>query len=285
MADAPELVLVGHVAKDLMPDGTTRFGGTVTYAALLAQRLGVQVGIVTSMPDLDLPAYGQLVAPAQVHTLPAPVATTFENRYHAGQRTQWLHARATTLDCDAVPMEWRGAPLVLLGPIADEIVPEVAAVFVGKLRGATPQGWLRRWDDGGRVSQSPWQSAARILPHLDVLILSEEDLAIAAANADGQELIAGWAAQVPIVVVTAGPRAATLWIDGKVRQRIPAFVVPEVDPTGAGDCFAVALLIALWRGDLPEDAVRFAHAAASFVIQSPGIEGIPSAGQIDTLLT
>jgi sugar/nucleoside kinase (ribokinase family) len=53
-----------------------------------------------------------------------------------------------------------------------------------------------------------------------------------------------------------------------------------VDPTGAGDVFAAAFLIALWRGGSALDGVRYAHAAASYVVAAPGTSGIPMEEQI-----
>lgn len=275
----PDLVLVGHLAQDLQPDGTLRLGGTITYAALLATRLGLCVGIVTSAPALDVAQLATLIPSAAIHAVEVPTPTIFENRYHDGQRQQFLHSRATLITPAAIPPEWSAAPMVLLGPIADEIAPAVAAVFTGPLRAATPQGWLRAWDATGRVTPIPWHSADAILPHLTALILSVEDLARAAGDADGAATVQGWAQRVPYVVLTDGPRGATLWQRG-MAQHIPAFSVAEVDPTGAGDCFATAFLVALHRTGDARAAVRFAHAAASFVVRAPGTAGIPSAEQI-----
>jgi 1D-myo-inositol 3-kinase len=275
----PDLVLVGHLAQDLQPDGTTRLGGTVTYAALLAARLGQRVGIITSAPALDIAQLATLIPSAAIHAIEAPTPTIFENRYHDGQRQQYLRARATIITAAAIPPEWRAAPMVLLGPIADEIAPDVAATFTGPFRAATPQGWLRAWDATGVVTPIPWHSADRILPHLTALILSVEDLVRAAGAADGAATVQGWANGVPHVVLTDGPRGATLWQHGTARH-IPAFPVAESDPTGAGDCFATAFLVELQRTGDAYAAVRFAHAAASFVVQSPGTAGIPTAEQI-----
>jgi 1D-myo-inositol 3-kinase len=275
----PDCVLVGHLAQDLQPDGTTRLGGTITYAALLAVRLGLHVGIVTSAPAPDVAHLATLVPAATIHAIPAPTPTIFENRYHAGQRQQFLRARAATITAADIPPPWMAAPIVLLGPIADEIAPDVAAAFSGSLRAATPQGWLRAWDATGFVTPSPWHSADAILPHLTALILSVEDLARAAGDADGAATMQAWADRVPYVVLTDGPRGAMFWQTG-VAQHIPAFPVAEVDPTGAGDCFATAFLVALHRTGDAHAAVRFAHAAASFVVQAPGTAGIPTAEQI-----
>lgn len=280
----PDILLVGHIAQDRQPDGSFRLGGTVTYAALLAARLGLRVGVVTSAPEADLDLLRALVPNTAIVGIPATTPTIFENRYQAGQRTQVVRARATPITADAIPLEWRGAPITLLGPIADEIAPDVAACLTGPMRGATPQGWLRAWDAAGLVHSIPWQTADAIVPHLSALILSREDLAIAAGTQDNSAVVQNWAARIPLVALTDGEHGATVWTRDLAAQHIPAFPVTEVDPTGAGDCFATALLIACWRGDDPLAATRYAHAAASFVVQADGVNGIPTADQIDALL-
>ncbi len=276
----PEFVVVGHLAQDAQPDGTLRLGGTVTYAALLATRLGLRVGVVTSAPAADVAALADLVPDATIVAIPAATPTTFENRYIRKQRRQVLRALASLITPDAIPDGWCAAPIVLLGPIANEIAPEVAARFAGNIRAATPQGWLRRWDERGHVTHTPWRDADRVLPHLTALILSREDLAVAAGADDVKETIAGWAARVPLVALTDGKRRAQLWWDGGPPIHIPAYPVKEVDPTGAGDCFATAFLVMLHNTDDPLISMRYAHAAASFVVEAPGVAGVPYAEQI-----
>ena len=39
-----DYLIIGHITLDLTPDGP-RLGGTVTYSALMAQALGLRVGI------------------------------------------------------------------------------------------------------------------------------------------------------------------------------------------------------------------------------------------------
>jgi sugar/nucleoside kinase (ribokinase family) len=50
----------------------------------------------------------------------------------------------------------------------------------------------------------------------------------------------------------------------------PAFEVPAIDTTGAGDCFAGGFLAALHRGASLEEAARFANAVAALSIQLVG---------------
>src|SRR5689334_2482748 len=78
---APEFLVIGHVTRDLLPDGRWRLGGTVTFAALTAQRLGMRAAIVTSAPPDVVEALQHLAPDSLIATVPSPDATTFENIY------------------------------------------------------------------------------------------------------------------------------------------------------------------------------------------------------------
>ena len=147
----------------------------------------------------------------------------------------------------------------------------------GSIFAATPQGWLRRWDEDGRVWPTPWTAAEEILPLLDVLILSHDDL-LPFANGnrtDADAMLSQWSMQVPLLVATDGRYGATLFQHG-IAERFPAYPAREVDPTGAGDVFAAAFLVYYHRHGDPRKAVDFANCVASLSIEHVGIEGIPT---------
>ena len=280
MSSTPEFLAIGHVTRDLRSDGTFSPGGTVTFAALTASRLGLASAIITRA-DPSLIALLPTFLPAiSLHSLPSSQTTTFANHYQDGFRTQYLYARAEQLQPADVPADWRGAPIVLLGPLAQEILPEFVSLFPrrpGALIAATPQGWLRRWDDDGRVWPTPWQTADQLLPLLDVLILSHDDLL---PFADGKRdeadaILTQWSTRVPLLVATDGRHGATLFRQGHTR-RFPSYPAQEVDPTGAGDVFAAAFLTHLHKHNDPEQAIDFANCIASFSIGQVGIQGIPT---------
>jgi 1D-myo-inositol 3-kinase len=283
----PEFVVIGHVTRDLHADGSTSIGGTATFAALAAQRLGVRAGIVTcAAPDLlvELP---KVLAGVTVAARPSAASTVFENIYQGGHRRQYLRARADSIAGDQVPFVWQAARIVLLGPVAQELNPMVASCFPASLVGATPQGWLRRWDSAGLVTPVVWEQAAVALPLLRALVLSREDLAWydeamggePASDQMGTGTLEQWRRLVPILVLTDGPNGATVYDDGGVRH-FPAFRAVERDPTGAGDVFAAAFLIHLARSGNVAAAATFANCMASFVVERPGITGIPDAAQV-----
>ncbi len=281
---APTYVVVGHVARDIVPlVGTSASpayvpGGTALYAALTARRLGIDTGVVTSVPpDVDL----AMLERARVHVAPAAEATIFENRYEPGGRVQFLHGRAAPLGPGDVPVAWRAARILHLGPIADEVDPAIATLFPRALRAATPQGWARRWDADHRVHTLPHAEVVARLVDLDVVILSEED--VSAGFSPGHDTPEGvvdlYRARVRIVVLTRGARGATIYA-GKGTLHVPAFDAHEVDPTGAGDVFAAAFLIRYAGEKDLLGAARFAAAAAALEVEDIGPNGIPTAEQI-----
>ncbi len=284
----PDLLLVGHATRDLVPGGGWRLGGTVVYAALTALRLGKRPAIVTAASPDVLAALTALAPEIPVAAVPSPTSTTFENHYALdGRRHQHLRARAANLTLADIPAPWRAAPLVLLAPLAQEIAADLAAAFPHARVAATPQGWLRQWDATGLVSPCAWTDAPVALPHLAALILSHEDLPAdhlpasptpPTATSPGV-VTARWAEAVPVLVVTRGADGADLW-QGSHREHYPAYTIREMDPTGAGDVFAAAFLCHWQDTADPRQAVAFANCTASFVVEHPGLEGIPTLAQV-----
>ena len=269
-APAPGFVIVGHVTLDIVPGGLVP-GGTVTYAGRMARNLGASVGVVTSAaPDFDFAA---ALPGIQVANRPAGRTSTFENRYVGETRQQYVRAVAAPLDGAAVPDAWRHAGTVLLAPLTNEVREGTEDVFAGALRAATPQGWLRRWGADGLVRLAGWEALVPRLARLDAVVLSEEDVQRDAATIDLLRR------NVPLLVVTHGARGSTLFRHG-VGTTFPAFPANELDPTGAGDAFAGAFLVELARTGDPERASVFANCAASFVVEAPGADGVPTPEQI-----
>jgi sugar/nucleoside kinase (ribokinase family) len=264
-----DYLVVGHVTRDLV-DGAFTMGGTVCYAARTARALGCRVGVVTSAsPDLDP---SQVLDGIRVARSPAATTTTFENIYTSNGRRQVLHGVAETLVPEMVPPHWRAA-IVHLGPVARECTPELVDAFGDAFVGLTPQGWMRRWDQAGHVSCCHWEDAEPLLARADGVVLSEEDVA------GDTELVARFAAQTRLLVMTQGAAGCTVYERGHARH-FPAPAAHEVDPTGAGDIFAAAFFIWLQRKHDPWMAARFANCVAAGSVSRVGLAGTPSPGEV-----
>ncbi len=88
-----------------------------------------------------------------------------------------------------------------------------------------------------------------------------------------------------LVALTLGGDGAALFKMGKQIARAPAFEVEVVDTTGAGDTFCGALAVALAEGQEPEQALRFASAAAALAVTRAGAQpSLPKRAQVEVLL-
>ncbi len=271
---AIDYLIIGHVTQDLKPQGAVP-GGTAFYSAVTAQRLGCKVGLVTCAPR-ELVEQVQRVAPGmEVHVVPAERATTFENHYRGNDRVQFVHHVAPPIRAEDIPRAWRRAPIVHLAPVAREVELSLAGEFPTALVCVTPQGWLRRWDESGRVMYAPLADERGALKAVDVLVFSAEDV-----NHDPAAMRALIRA-VPIAVVTSAAEGAVLYSQDGVRPS-PARPVTVQDPTGAGDVFAAALFTRLFQRGDPYEAANYANLVASFSIEQVGTEGIPTRPEVDS---
>jgi len=248
-----DYLVVGHLSRDLTTEGFVP-GGTALYSALTAQALGCRVAVLTSAAeDYDL---SEILPGIAIHVVPAENSTIFRNRYSAGGRIQTIYSVASTLTAQDVPMEWQRAAIVHLGPIANEIEPNMIRMFSNSIIGLTPQGWYRSWDDSGRVRPHDWKESTDILPFSAAIILSLEDV-------PGPETITEIRELAPIVVLTQQEGGCTVYFHDEMRQ-IFAPTISEVNPTGAGDIFATAFLYRFHqtKGN-PWEAAEFANQVAS----------------------
>lgn len=264
-------LIIGHVTKDLLPDGGFSIGGTVTYSGRTALALGNRVAVVTSAaPDFDMDA---ILAGCEVLRVPSETTTTFKNVYTPAGREQFLYAMAAYLDPGAVPPRWRQPDIVHLAPLTSGCDYALARAFPGALVAATPQGWMRDRDQDGRVHVSAWPDADQLLPYLDAAVISEADVG------GDQAAIRLIARLTPILVVTLGPEGCLVYIEGRA-QHVPVVPQDEVDPTGAGDIFAAAFFTRLRQSDDPLAAAHFANAVAALSVARPGWAGTPTREEI-----
>jgi len=277
--DSPTLdfLVIGHVTRDIPSADPTAteyiLGGTVSFAAATAASLGRHPTVLTRAgDDVDLSA---LAALGGLTVLPSAHTTTFANIYTPAGRVQYCYTPAPVIAAGDVPAELRHPKVVLLGPLVQEIEPDMIHVFPEEtVVAAVPQGWMRRWDADGLVHPTPWTTAEEFLPHLNALILSIEDV-------DGDlSIIEEYCTHVPLLVMTQYRKGSTVYqrqADGSVLEtQVPPRPAKEVDPTGAGDTFATAFLLRLQETGDPLDAARYANVTASFGVEGPGIAAIPS---------
>lgn len=256
-----DYLAIGHICHDLTPNGPV-IGGTAAYSAAIAQALGCRTAVVTSSAAED--DWQADFPDTAIHRVIAPQTTLFENVYTPNGRIQKIHAVAGVIGSSDVPAEWQRAPIVLLGPIANEVDPDILYQFSNSLIGLAPQGWLRGWDEQGRVTEKTWPSAEQYLRLAAAVFVSEEDIR-------DEEIFKTYRCASRLLVKTQGEDGCTVYFDDEVHQ-FPSLPRPVVDLTGAGDVFATAFLVRLYQtnGD-PFEAAKFANEIASLSIGAAGI--------------
>ena len=278
----PQFLVIGHTVRDLSPGQGApewRLGGTVSYAALLASRLGLTTAVLTAAAA-DLPIEDALPG-VEIVRAPSAHSTQIRNVYGGDGRVQYILQRAAPIRADALPKAWREAEIVLLGPVTGEVDGALADRFPRALIGVSAQGWLRDIGPDNRVRPVPperWQ-AERLLQPGRVLFVSDEDL-----PKEGIEpVLDAWSARVEVLAFTRAARGAEVCHRG-VWRHIEAFPAAAVDPTGAGDVFATAFLIRYRECGDPWEATRFATCAASFIVESEGLANTPDRAMIEARL-
>jgi sugar/nucleoside kinase (ribokinase family) len=261
----PRFLAIGHVTRDQRPGGDI-LGGSAAYAALTAQKLGWEAGVLTAAgsdfePERELPGVA-------VFLRRAAATTRFVNTYEAdGTRHQVVTSRADDIDLSILPDDWRQPDALLLCPVARELDGFAATALEAGAVGAVAQGWLREIDADGDVSAREWGGAGGELLGVHVVFLSEQDLPDAET---GARALLG---HVPIVALTRGWRGLTL-LTRQGEHEVPSLPRTESDPTGAGDVFAAAFLVRYHESGDPPGAAAFGACAASCAVEGVGASSL-----------
>jgi sugar/nucleoside kinase (ribokinase family) len=296
--EAPiEVLHVGSASRDVTDDDPRgwRLGGGVTYAALTTARLGIRTAAIlgadpkaVTADELDL----LREAGVQLLAVPLDESPVFHNVETPTGRVQTCVAPGQRLPVVDLPPSWVAAKAWSLVPVAGEIgedwapvVPNGAFVALGW------QGWLRELEAGRKVERRPPRST-ELLRRADVVAVSLHDLAPGTRTADLRRLLRTDAS----LVLTDGQRGGRLVrrLSGGVEEEWPYEAIEpdlEHDPTGAGDAFLAAFVASVVRRSIapraegdPGPDLAFAAAAASLVIERPGLSGVPELPAVEQRL-
>jgi len=265
-----DYLAIGHICHDWTSSGYL-LGGTSSYVSLFAHKLGNRVGIVTSHGKGF--QFADTFEKISVLNIPAEQTTVFKNTYLPTGRTQHLLNLASPITANDIPKEWLSTKMVHIGPIANEIDFSVIDLFEKSIVCICPQGWMRRWNEDGKVFYKmikDWEK----LKQADLLILSQEDLG------NQLSLIPTLANLFKVLVVTNDVNGADVFFNGK-KHHFPSYPTQLVDATGAGDIFAAGFLIKYAETMAITDSTAYAHCAASFCIEGVGTINLPSKKALD----
>ena len=260
-----DYLVIGHITRDIAPEKPSGYkvGGTVTFSGRVAQALGCRTAVLTSArPDYNMsPALDGVLT----HVIPAEQDSIFDNIYQDNNRVQVLYGVAEKIKLADLPQGWEHPAIVHLGPLTNEVDPQFIHAFPNSLIGITPQGWMRRWGDDGRIYARSFPAEQMLLENAAATVISEEDLL-------DDEMLDRYIAWSKILVMTQNYAGCTVFANGRTYQ-VPAPQIDLVEPTGAGDIFAAAFFVQLQRnGRDPIQAAEFANRVAAHSVTTPDLD-------------
>jgi sugar/nucleoside kinase (ribokinase family) len=252
------LAVVGNLSRDLVDGGPPRAGGAPFHAARALRVLGRPALVGAKCADTDRDS---LLTPLVRLGLPVlwrggASTATFSFRYEGDRRLMEVKALGdpwTVADLHGLePADW-----VHVGGLARSDFPAetLAALARDRRLSFDGQGLVRPARTGRLELDADYDP--EVLRHVSILKLAEEEAQTLVGEPDEDALRA---LGVPEVVVTLGSEGSLVLADGKL-ERVPARAVSgEIDPTGAGDAFAVVYLASRSTGHAPAAAARRATA-------------------------
>lgn len=264
------VAVVGNIALDRIDGGPPRIGGAPYYAARSLRVVGRPARIVTKCADADrttlVPRLAAMGVPvswrASAHTAAYSMSYRGDERlmtvdklgepWGADETDGWLEKAVARAEWIQVGALYRG-----------EFPPETLELLARRrhllLDG---QGIVRPAREGPLRLEGVHEP--EVLRHVSVLKLAEDEAQALLGDVDEDSV---GSLGVPEVLVTLGPRGSLLFEKGRL-ERIPARGIWDRDPTGAGDGFAAAYVVARSLGHSPATAARRATAVVATLLMS-----------------
>ena len=250
-------------------------GGQVPTALVALQRWGLRTAYIGSFGDdpggvltrSALATEGVDLAATVVRSAtPQQVSVILIDEISGERSVLWQRVEGLVLGAPEVPRERIVAGRVLLMDAVDMPTAIRAA------REAKDEGVLTVLD-----TDNPTPGIDDLLQLTDVLIVSAEFPARLTGINDLRGALRAASKRGPwFVGVTLGPGGALACVRGEFHY-VPAFHVPVVDSTGAGDIFHAGSIYGLLQGWSVPDTLRFAAAAAALKCEKlGGRPGIPT---------
>lgn len=275
------------------------FGGDTMNCAIAAARLGARVAYVTRLGDdefgrqfLELWKREGVDASAVSVDAQAHTAVYFITHGPGGHVFSYLRkdSAASRMQPGDLPLELiASAKFFHVSGISQAISESACDCVFAAIAAARKGGAQVVYDCNLRPRLWPAARASAVIRATialaDYFLLSLED-AQALCAAQDPDAILDWChgAGARIVALKLGADGV-IASDSKRRARLPGIKVNCVDATGAGDCFAGALMARLAAGEDFWEALRYANAAAALTTTGYGaVNPLPRPEAVKKLL-
>jgi sugar/nucleoside kinase (ribokinase family) len=256
---------IGPLSRDVVAGAAPRPGGGVFHAARALARLGRTARVAASCADTDREA---LLSPLQDFGLDvtwheSSTTTAYSFHYEGERRVMWQEAVGDPWTPEQAIRAAGDAPWVDVCALTrTDFPPETLAALAGDGHRllVDAQGLVRTATIGPLHTD---QDIGDVLHHLEVLKLNSEEAETLVGGTDPERLRA---LGVPEILLTLGSQGSWV-ITPEIAEHVPAVGIERpVDPTGAGDAYAVTYLVHRAEGVEPVEAARVAAATVSSLL-------------------
>jgi len=276
--------------EEMAADMAITIGGSSANVACTASRLGLKVALVAQVGEDD---FGRLllrrVQASGVDTSGVIVSPHFKTGVSVamvieGQRgfasftgaMGELRFEQVDLDLVAQGRHLHTGSFYLL----KHLRPRLRELFAY----AREHGLSTSLDVGDDPAQEYRQWLPETLALTDYFVPNELELCHAAGSDDYREAAQRVLRWTENVIVKRGQRGSA-WFNRAFQVEAPAFEVPVVDTTGAGDAYNAGLLVAILRAQTPRSALAFANAVGGVSVGKPGgSESVSGPEEVERLL-
>jgi sugar/nucleoside kinase (ribokinase family) len=263
------IALLGNLARDLLPGEPPRPGGAPYHSARALRRLHVPGLILARCAVDDRAALFDPVVRlgTTARFVPGTSTASFEISYEGDHRLMGLAAIGDTWRPEDVPSLPDAVRWVHVAPLARSDFPaETIAALArdGRRLLLDAQGVVRLGTTGPLAEDSNVDPA--IFRELAILTMNELEAQALVGGTDPERLRSLGVAEV---VLTRASRGAVAVTGGQATEIPAARVEGAVDPTGAGDSFALVYLEARSRGAEPAEAGAHAARVVAELIARP----------------
>ncbi len=281
-----DIILTGNIvprfdqAEQLVDDLTVCAGSSAAIFAAGAAKMGLRVLFASRVGD-DLFGHFMLDALRQAGVDPSHVIVDPSAKTGAGVLLSlgqsraiftYLGAISAVSGADVDPAWYgRARHLHVASPF---LLSALRPAMSGMMRAAHKAGMTVSLDTNWDPAEH-W-AVDDLLEHTDLFLPNENELLAITGQRDLYEAVAAIAARVPLTVVKRGEQGA-IAVRGAERVEMPAFSVPVVDTTGAGDTFDGAFIAAWLHGEPLQRCLALASASAALKVgQVGGFNGQPT---------
>ncbi len=310
----PEIIAIGEPLLELSahetgPLGDARqflvgFGGDTSNFVVAVSRLGGRAGYLTCLGDDE---FGRAFLKLWDHekvdcrhvTLNASAATGiyFISRMRDGGHDFTYYRKdsaASRMEPERLPLDYiRAAKVLHVTGISQGISETASETVMRAVTAAREAGVTVSYDPNFRPKLWPLQKAREVIhrsmAHADLVFPSFEDAVSLTGLRDPHEIIDYYLGLGPALVVLKMGKQGALMASGRTTpprvETSPAFNVPSLDASGAGDTFDAAFVVGFVSGWPLDQCLHFANGAAAMTTTGLGAVGpIPTSKQVEKLL-